>query len=171
MSNEAAAALADSAARDLERALMRSGHERPERDTCPICFDLIELPVAEHSKMNACCMKLVCKGCIVAAQLRGMNDTCPFCRTPLPDDDASKLAMAWKRIDKGDPDAIKVLGDKYAIGGLGLEKDVPRAVELWTEAAKLGSLNAHHNLGRRYYHGDMSKKTNQGAFNTGSRRQ
>ena len=144
---------ADLAARSLHQRLMASGHERPEGDRCPICFDLIEFPVGKHSKMNVCCMKRVCNGCILAARQRGMNDTCPFCRTPLPDDDASKLAMAWKRIDKGDPDAIKVLGDKYAIGGLGLEKDVPRAVELWTEAAELGSLGAHRHLGFRYYHG------------------
>ena len=159
-------------ARELERAaLMSSGHERPEGDRCPICFDLVELPAASHSTMNVCCMKCVCDGCILAARQRGMGDKCPFCRTPFPSDDASLLAMIQKRADKGDAEATKVLGDEYYHGELGLAKDIHRAVELWTEAAKLGSLNAHHNLGRRYYHGDMSKKTNQGAFNTGSRRQ
>ena len=69
MSNVAAAAdSADSAVRNLERALMESGHVRPEEDRCPICFLLIELPINEHAKMNVCCMKMVCDGCILAAR-------------------------------------------------------------------------------------------------------
>ena len=48
---------------------------------------------------------------------------------------------------------MKWLGDKYFHGELGLAKDVPRAVELWTEAAELGSIDAHFDLGIRYYQG------------------
>ena len=48
----------------------------------------------------------------------------------------------------------RLLGDKYYFGELGLTKDAPRAIVLWTEAAELGSLDAHYNLGRAYYHGD-----------------
>ncbi|EJK67384.1 hypothetical protein THAOC_11591, partial [Thalassiosira oceanica] len=33
----------------------------------------------------------------------------------------------------------------------GVAKDVTRAIELWTEAAELGSLDAHYELGRLYY--------------------
>ena len=151
-----AAALADSAARNLQQRLMESGHERPEGDACPVCFLLIELPTAAHSKTNVCCMKSLCNGCILAACLRGMNDRCPFCRTPLPTDNASQpqLAMIQKRADKGDAEAIYQLGTKYHFGSLGLTKNVPRAIELWTEAAELGSLEAHFRLGCRYYNGD-----------------
>ena len=83
-------------------------------------------------------------------------DKCPFCRTPSPadDDDASYLAMIKKRVDKGDADAIYILGNMYFHGNLGLTKDVPRAVELWTEAAELGSINAHDKLGTVYFTGD-----------------
>ncbi|EJK71551.1 hypothetical protein THAOC_06991, partial [Thalassiosira oceanica] len=164
MSDEAAAAAqaavesADQAARSLHQRLMASGHERPEGDRCPICFDLVELPVAAHSKMNACCMKRVCDGCIFAAYRRGIYDRCEFCRTPLPDDDASILAMIQKRVGKGDEEAMSFLGNKYFYGNLGLAKDVSRAIELWTEAAELGSLDAHHNLGRTYYKGDGVKE-------------
>ncbi|EJK69330.1 hypothetical protein THAOC_09422, partial [Thalassiosira oceanica] len=156
MSDEAAAAdLAESAglARNLERALMSSGHERPEGDVCPICFDLIEFPIVRHSKIKTCCMKRVCNGCILEARQRGMGDRCPFCRTPLPDNDASALARIQKRVSKGDADAIKVLGDWYYHGKLGLAKDVSRAIELWTQAAELGSLEAHMKLGLTYYKG------------------
>ncbi|EJK60227.1 hypothetical protein THAOC_19466, partial [Thalassiosira oceanica] len=47
--------------------------------------------------------------------------------------------------------AINFLGDKYYNGELGLAKDVPRAIELWTEAAELGSVDAHLDLGYVYY--------------------
>ncbi|EJK72104.1 hypothetical protein THAOC_06401 [Thalassiosira oceanica] len=39
-------------------------------------------------------------------------------------------------------------------GGLGLEKNVSRAVKLWTEAANLGSANAYYHLGLCYMNGD-----------------
>ncbi|EJK58942.1 hypothetical protein THAOC_20895 [Thalassiosira oceanica] len=161
MSTEAAAVAqagsvesANLAARNLQERLMASGHERPEGDRCPICFDLVELPMGRHSKLNACCMKRVCDGCVFAARQRGMLDRCPFCRTPLPGDDASELAMIQKRVGKGDAEAIKVLGEQYVHGNLGLTKDVSRSIELLTEAAELGSLVAHYKLGIMYYTGD-----------------
>ncbi|EJK56287.1 hypothetical protein THAOC_23864, partial [Thalassiosira oceanica] len=119
---------------------------------CPICFLFVGLPVAKHAKMNVCCMKLVCDGCALAAQLRGLSG-CEFCRTPHPSDDASKLAMIQKRVDKRDADAMYHLGNKYCCARLGLTQDVPRAIELWTEAAELGSVYAHHSLGHAYYTG------------------
>ncbi|EJK66717.1 hypothetical protein THAOC_12333 [Thalassiosira oceanica] len=162
MSNEAAAVAqagsvepADLAARNLERALMASGHERPEGDACPICFDLIEIPMHDHAKRNICCMKRVCNGCILAAHRRGMNGLCEFCRTPLSNDDASTLALVQKRVSKGDADAITHLGYKYFHGEYGLAENLPRAIELWTEAAELGSLDAHYILGLMYYDGEV----------------
>ena len=132
------------------------GHERPEGDFCPICTLPIPLPMDDHSAINVCCMKKVCDGCNVAADERGMGDNCPFCRTPLPskDDDASKLQMVQKRIDAGDADAMEFLASSYYHGDFGLKKNVPRAIELRTEAAKLGSIDAHYELGRSYYYGD-----------------
>ncbi|EJK51498.1 hypothetical protein THAOC_29324 [Thalassiosira oceanica] len=141
------------AARYSER-LLNEGHERWEGDRCPICFLFIGFPMDEHAKMNVCCMKTVCNGCSLAAQQRGINERCPFCRTPHPSDEASALAMIQKRVSKGDAEAINQLGIHYDDGDLGLPKDVPRAVELWTEAAELGLLDAHFMLGVTYYNGD-----------------
>ena len=152
LNNDVAAAA--ELAENLEQRLMASGHERMEGDWCPICFLLIELPVGKRSKMNVCCMKRVCNGCILAARQRGIGNLCEFCRTPLPDDEVSKLAMIQKRVDKGDAAAIRHLGVKYFHGELGLTVNVPRAIELWTEAAELGSLDAHHNLGQVHYSGN-----------------
>ena len=144
----------DAAPQNLELSLMASGHERPEGDACKICFLLIEVPVVEHSKIYVCCMKRVCNGCILAARQRGVYNNCPFCRTPTPADEASQLAMIRKRVDKGDALAIFFLGQKYYHGKLGLEKDAPRAIELYTEAAELGSIDAHCHLGEMHYGGD-----------------
>ena len=155
MSNDVTAdALADSAARNLDQRLMTSGQERPEGDACSICFLLIELPMNDHSKMNVCCMKRLCDGCIFAAHRRGILDRCPFCRTPYTKDEASRLAKIQKRVDKGDAEAINHLGNKYYYGSLGLTKDAPRAIELWAEAAELGSEDALYNLGVVYFTGD-----------------
>ena len=144
---------ADLAARNLQRRLMTSGLERWEGDVCTICYLYVGLPMNEHSKINVCCMKRLCNGCILAARQRGMRD-CPFCRTPRPTDEASQLAMIQKRASKGDAEAIFHLGHEYYDGRLGLTKDVPRAIELWTEAAELGSLDAHYQLTLMYYHGN-----------------
>ncbi|EJK43846.1 hypothetical protein THAOC_37669 [Thalassiosira oceanica] len=158
--SDAAAALAGSAAaestaaRNLRQQLMENGHERPEGHTCPICFDLIEFPVGKHSKRNSCCMKTVCNGCILAAERRGFNESCPFCRTSLPDDDASTLAMIQKRVNKGDAAALSHLGEHHYHGQLGLVKNVPRAIELWMEAAELGSVDAHYRLSVVYFTGN-----------------
>ena len=142
------------AVRNLQQRLMSNGHERAKGHSCTICYRNIELPVHEHSQMGICCMKRLCKGCILAARQRGMLDSCPFCRTLEPAEDAPKLAMIQKRADKGDADAICYLGIKYYYGSLGLEKNVSRAIELWTEAAELGSSDAHFHLGMLYYTGD-----------------
>ena len=42
--------------------------------------------------------------------------------------------------------------------GLGVEKDLKRAVELWTKAAELGSTGAMVNLGVCFKHGEGVKK-------------
>ena len=143
----------ESATSYLKR-LLAEGHGRAEGDNCTICFLPIEFPVGQHSQMNGCCMKKICNGCRLAAQKRGMNG-CPFCRARTGND-ASTLAIIKRRVGKGDVDAINSLAGEYYQGNLGLTKDVPRAMELWTEAAELGSEEAHGQLGHMYYfgHGD-----------------
>ena len=98
-------------------------------------------------------MKLICNGCDIATQKRKMSD-CAFCRTPIPDNDADKLAMIQARAAKKDSAAISHLGVQYFLGQFGLQKDELRAVELWTEAAELGSVQALYNLGISYYFGE-----------------
>ena len=145
---------AEETAAAFQLRLMSSGHEQTEGNACPICFLQFEQPILQHSKLKVCCMKRVCDGCILAARQRGIGGSCPFCRTPIPEDDATMLAMVQGRVEKGNTEAISHLAEVYYLGDLGLAKDNSRAIELWTEAAELGSVDAHHNLGETYYHGD-----------------
>ncbi|EJK53529.1 hypothetical protein THAOC_27020 [Thalassiosira oceanica] len=107
-----------------QQRLMTSGLERPEGDTCSICFLLIRLPFKEHAKTNECCMRRVCNGCILAAGLRGMCSRCEFCRTPFTNDVAATLEKIQARVEKDDAAAITHLGNIYFNGRLGLTKDV-----------------------------------------------
>ena len=125
--------------------LMKKGRTRSEEDDCPIC----QLPMpleGKHSMFQPCCAKLVCNGCILATQKRGLWD-CPFCRSPLPEEDSHIVSMIQKRVAAGDPLAMWELGNEYADGRNGLEKDATRAIELWERAAELGAKEAHFSLG------------------------
>ena len=136
--------------------LMKKGRTRSENDDCPICQ--LPLPLErKQTTFRVCCMKLVCKGCALAAWKRGMRD-CPFCRKPLPEDDCQVLAMIKKRVAAGDPVAMRHLGCQYADGDCGLEKDVARAVELYKRAAELGVKEAQCNLGHLYWKGEGVEK-------------
>ncbi|EJK45863.1 hypothetical protein THAOC_35500 [Thalassiosira oceanica] len=143
-----------------DEKMYSQGHERPEGDFCPICTLPIPLPMSYHSSFNACCMKRICKGCDLAARKRGMKD-CLFCRTPSPDNDVDKLAMIRARVEKKDPAAIKLLGDLYYHGSLGLQKNMRRAMELWTEAAELGSIEALYHLGDAHFFGGEGVEVNK----------
>ena len=139
-----------------DERLYEQGRERLEGDACPICTLPVPFPLCQHSTFRPCCFKKVCDGCILAAQQRGFGDDCPFCRarTPCTDDNASQIAMIRKRVEANDANAVFFLGLQYFHGRLGMDKDVQSAVELWTEAAELGSRDAHFKLGRVYMIGD-----------------
>ncbi|EJK64030.1 hypothetical protein THAOC_15280 [Thalassiosira oceanica] len=136
-----------------DEQLYSRGLERPEGDFCSICTLAIPIPVNKHSVLNTCCMKRICNGCNVAAQARGMSD-CPFCRTGYPRNNEETLSMVQARVAKKDPEAIYFLGMKYYQGDLGLQKDMQKAVELCTEAAELGSIEALFSLANAYNEGD-----------------
>jgi len=141
------------AAELVDERLYSQGHERQEGDFCPICTLPVPSPISKNARFKACCMKMVCVGCVLASGKRGMNEVCAFCRTPKPYGDAAKLAQVKARVGKKDPEAIKFLGDINFHGLIGQAKDMKRAVELWTEAAGLGSVNALFMVGCSYHYG------------------
>jgi len=66
-------------------------------------------------------------------------------------------------VEKKDPAAMEYIGYLYREGELGLKKDMSRAIELWTEAAKLGSAGACYKLGMAYVDGVGVGKDLEGA--------
>ncbi|EJK47349.1 hypothetical protein THAOC_33934, partial [Thalassiosira oceanica] len=141
-----------------EEELMSSGHELHESYTCPLCCLPIAPPVEKHSKLEPCCLKTLCDGCVLASAKRGMGNMCAFCRTATPDDDQARLTLVRKRVHAKDPVATEFLAHAYYDGNNGLQQDIPRAIELWTEAANLGDLDAHYRLGYIYDEGDGVEK-------------
>jgi len=142
-------------ASENQLVLMKKGRTRSEDDDCPICQ--LPLPLdSRQSSFQLCCMTMLCDGCVLASQRRGMDD-CPFCRTPKPDadaDGAEALAMVQNRVDAGDPLAMFFLGVQCESGGLDLEKkDVARAVDLFERASELGEKRADYNLACLYSQG------------------
>ena len=50
-----------------------------------------------------------------------------------------------------------ILGSYYTQGQLGLLQDRDKGIELWKQAAGLGSSQAHYHLGNKYFHGGSMK--------------
>jgi len=137
-----------------DEKLYTEGTERAEADFCPLCLLAIPMPVADLSQFYNCCLKKVCKGCLWAAKKQGLANTCAFCRTIAPKTKEEGLALVQKRVAAKDPEAMCHLGAAYFCGTLGLEKNEPRGIELWSEAAELGSAAALYSLGCAYDQGD-----------------
>jgi len=55
---------------------------------------------------------------------------------------AKNLSMVQARVGKKDPEAINCLGENYGHRTLGFQENTRKSVELWTEAAELGSIKA-----------------------------
>ena len=66
--------------------------------------------------------------------------------------------MIRARVEKNDPAAINILGQDYNHGMYGLQTNMLKAVELWTEAAELGSVKALYSLGIAYESGNGVQK-------------
>ena len=135
-----------------DEKLYSQGKERPEFDFCPICLLAIPFPMEKYALLRPCCTKLVCYGCSFAANKRRLSGSCPFCRAPESENDDESLRRVRKRVPAKDPESICNMGDLYHTGSHGLEKDSPRAIELWSEAAELGSTKSLSKMGTAYYY-------------------
>ena len=160
----------------------------PAKEECPICFlpmphkllsclslppaTITSVPIFAYAEANeelaskvmevyySCCGKSICAGCVYFVSRLGNDDKCPFCNARTGGKtDLDRVEELKKRADVNDTGAIYILGSYNYDGKLGLRQDLAKGVELWTEAAKLGSSKAHFSLGV-YYHegGDMKKE-------------
>ena len=105
----------------------------PPKEECPICLQPI--PHARDVSAGgifgvdclyqACCGKILCFGCVVAANEEmkkgNMKRLCPFCRKPIAWNDKECLKVYKDRVKlQGDAEALYQLGCKYSGGLLGL---------------------------------------------------
>ena len=161
----------------------------PAKEDCPICFLPMPLklvccvslppatitsgvPVYDFAEANEevvntatehyfeCCGKSICGGCVCSLRISGNGDNCPYCKTEsMGKTDAERFEELMKRVEVNDAGAIYVLAQHYYNGEHSLQQDREKALELWTQAAALGSSQAHFQLGNEYRVGGDSKKS------------
>ena len=72
--------------------------------------------------------------------------------------DEERVEEFIRRVEANDAASMYVLGSHYYHGKLGLLRDQGKAIELWKQAAVLGSSKARFELGIIYREGGDSKK-------------
>jgi TPR repeat protein len=117
-----------------------------------------ELASKGTSKYYSCCGKSICGGCVHSFVKSGNIGKCPFCNSDRDKTDNKIVEEMMKRVEANDAGAINVLASHYYHGKLGLLQDWEKALELWKQAAKLGSIQAHYSLGNEYGKGGYLKK-------------
>ena len=123
----------------------------PAREDCPICFIPLPLYMSRQTKYFSCCGKVICAGCVVAAQdagVAGVNDVCPFCRAPTNISKAEFTRRTEEGIKRGDPEAMEMACLEFCENGN--EEEKKRGNELLQKAANLGLCSANHRLGSAY---------------------
>jgi len=101
---------------------------------------------------KACCGKIICQGCVYAADVRDKKSAslCPFCRTPAPDSQKEVIERYKVRMELNDAISMSDFGGFYAQGLHGLPQNYAKAFELWHRAEELGNMAAYNNLGVTY---------------------
>jgi phage FluMu protein Com len=90
-----------------------------------------------------------CGKCIFA--MSGNNDKCPFCKAENRNKtDEEEIMQMMKRVEVKDANAMHQLAHYYNKGIGGLLQDQSKAIELWKQAAELGSSCLHFYLGDTY---------------------
>jgi TPR repeat protein len=120
-----------------------------------------ELASQDTDHYYECCGKTICVGCIHSFVQSDNIEKCPFCKSErrvISKTDDEKIEETMKRVDVNDVSAICMLAAYHYCGFGSLQQDEGRAMELWKQAAKLGSSDAHHHMGNVYYEGGDLKK-------------
>jgi hypothetical protein len=130
----------------------------PAREECSICF--LPAPIDESQWFyQPCCGKDICHGCIHQVNVQTDDCLCPYCRAPVlvSSQTPEMIKRINKRMDVHDCGAFHLLGTIYSKGWYGMEKDMNKAADLWTQGAALGSCKSHFSLAEMYYEGDIDK--------------
>ena len=137
----------------------------PPIEECPICFLPMMMPLVIMTYM-ACCGKLLCEGCVMAAEAEmedigngNIKRLCPFCRKKCVLQSDEQFVKRYKeRMEVDDPCAYSSLGWAYFDGSFGLTPDINKTLELCNRAAELGSSTAHYDIANFYYYGEHVEK-------------
>jgi hypothetical protein len=89
-----------------------------------------------------------------------LQQTCPFCRKPLPNTDEEINELLMKRIEANDPVALCHGGLRRYNKG-----DCEKAIEYWRKAADLGDVHAHYQLSLLYQDGKGVEKDEKRELN------
>ena len=160
----------------------------PAKEDCAICFlpmpvkliscfslppaTISSVPIRDFVEANkefagkgtanyySCCGKSICGGCVYSFHESGNDGNCPFCNAMTGGKtNEERVEEIMKRVAVNDAGAMSALADCYYNRQLGLNQDLGKALELWKQAAALGSSMAHYNLGILYHEGgDLKKK-------------
>jgi len=141
---------------ELRDELLFKQPESSHHGDCPICC--LPLPIDnDKSTLMSCCCKLICDGCEYANTTRelvgNLQQKCPFCRHPAPNDDEEADKNFMKRAEFNDPVAILQIGLRRRDEG-----DIEGAFEYLTKAAELGDAGAHDVLALMYDEGKDVEK-------------
>jgi TPR repeat protein len=118
-----------------------------------------ELAKLATEQYYSCCGKSICGGCIDSFVKSENTRNCPFCKAQISNiTDDERVGEVMKRVAANDARAIYMMGNDYYHGKLGLLQDREKAMELWKQAATLGSSEAHFQLGSIYKQGGAMKK-------------
>ena len=131
----------------------------PPREECSICMQVLPMHAALQG-YSLCCGKTICCGCDFQYQLKSGNETCAFCREPMPKADGEILARL-RKIARKDPRALCNLAMMHGEGKLGLPVDQTKCVKLLRESAGHGCPPALHKLGASYQCGEMGLEQNE----------
>ena len=158
----------------------------PAKEDCPICFlpmpkkliscmtlppaTISSVPIHNFAEANeelaklktehyyTCCGKSVCGGCLYSCIKSGNYETCPYCKSDrMGKTEEEKTEELRKRVAVNDAGSMYVLGNDYHNGSGGLLHDRDKAMELWKQAAELGSSKAHFSLSTIYLEGGDMK--------------
>lgn len=139
----------------------------PPTVDCLICFVPLPLMASFHTYCFSC-GKISCSACFeehkrslnilnakrAKKELPELEKSCPFCRVPIErESDSEIIAGLEDGVLRGDVVAIEDLADNYMEGGLGLNKEVAKALKLYHVAADLGSAYCHTKLAFFYSQG------------------
>ena len=91
-----------------------------------------------------------------------LKSKCPFCNVPMAPSEKELLERCKTRMKLNDAGAYLMMGVAYRFGSWGLPQDWAKALEMWNQAAELGSALAHAHIAHVYVYGlGVKKDTNK----------